>query len=87
MTRLNLTFPDDVADELKRRAADAGLSVSKYVRELLDGESESEWPEGFAGGWSGDRLERPEQGAFENRTDADSQNCCVRSSIRLSSRR
>jgi len=75
MTRLNLDIPEDVAEELKRRAADAGLSVSDYVSELVDGESESEWPDGFfervAGGWSGHSLERPEQGEFEDRTDAN----------------
>ena len=71
MTRLQLEVSDELADELHRRAADSGLSVSEYLARLVEEERVDEWPEGFfervAGGWRGEMLERPEQGGFEER--------------------
>jgi hypothetical protein len=41
MTRLNLDIPDDVTDELKRRAADAGLRKRKANGDELTDEEET----------------------------------------------
>ena len=71
MTRLHLDIPDEVADELSRRAAESGLSVAEYLSKLVEQQPNDDWPEGFfedvAGGWRGEPLERPEEGDLEER--------------------
>ncbi|MFB6263907.1 MAG: hypothetical protein ABEL76_09840 [Bradymonadaceae bacterium] len=73
MATLELDVPDDIAEELERRASEADLSVAAYIAAILDVDGSDDWPEDFfdqvAGGWEGASLERPEQGEFEERDD------------------
>ena len=71
MPQLHLYVPDDVAETAKFKAKAAGKSLSSYLAELVVQEVAGDWPEGFfeevAGGWKGERLDRPKQGRFERR--------------------
>jgi hypothetical protein len=68
--QLHLYLPDQVAREVQKRAEARGISVSRYLAELVRREVGSGWPsgwfEGVVGKWDGE-LERPEQGGFEPR--------------------
>lgn len=65
MPQLHLYLPDDVADEVRRRAASRGLTVSRFLVEIVSREVSMGWPPGWfdrvVGGWKGE-LERPPQG-------------------------
>ena len=71
MPQLHLYVPKDVADEVARQAAARGISVSRYLAELLRTEVKGGWPDDFfdavVGGWRGKRLTRPRQGELETR--------------------
>lgn len=71
MAQLHFYVPAPVESELRKRAKASGLSLSRYLAELVQREIVDEWPEGFfeqvVGGWSGPPLERPEQGTPEVR--------------------
>ncbi|NMG46021.1 hypothetical protein GPA22_20080 [Aromatoleum toluvorans] len=73
MTQLHCYVPDDVAEKAQRKAKEAGMSVSRYLAELVKrdtGASEA-WPEGYFelfGKWEGAPLERAPQGQFEERS-------------------
>jgi hypothetical protein len=62
-----------MAAELQRRAETRGMSVARFLEELVEreiGKSEK-WPEGFfqevVGGWKGEPLERAPQSPPETR--------------------
>jgi hypothetical protein len=71
MPQLHLYVPDDLASEIARRAEARGLSVSRFLAEVVRQEIATGWPEGFfeevLGGWRGEPLERPQQLAYEER--------------------
>lgn len=71
MPQLHLYVPEELATELARRARARGLSVSRYLAELIRGEVCTSWPAGYfdqvVAGWNGDPLERPVQGELEAR--------------------
>jgi hypothetical protein len=71
MPQLHLYVPDDLASEIARRAEARGLSVSRFLAEVVRQEIATGWPEGFfeevLGGWRGEPLERPPQLAYEER--------------------
>jgi hypothetical protein len=71
MSQLLIDVSDAIAEQLRRRAEAQGLTVSQYLENLLCRELSEEWPPGFfeevVGGWQGEPLERPPQGAYENR--------------------
>lgn len=71
MPQLHCYLPDDVADSLKRRAEQAGMSVSRYLAELARHDVGQSWPEGYFERVFGcgeiDPMERPQQGDFEQR--------------------
>ena len=72
MTQLQIELPEALAESVEKRAADTGLTVSRYVADLIQKEIASpEWPEGFfervAGSWRGESLERPPQPLLEER--------------------
>lgn len=72
MTQLHCYVPNDVAEKAQLRAAEAGLSLSRYLAELVkrDGQASTGWPEGYFdifGQWAGEPLERPPQGDYEER--------------------
>lgn len=73
MPQLHLYVPDTTAELLKRRAEERGLSMSKYLAEVVGREvNDEEWPEGFfedvLGAWEGE-IERSPQGMYEERED------------------
>ena len=71
MPQLHLYLPESVANEIRRRAKALGVSVSKYLADLVRREIDGEWPDGFfdevAGGWVGEPPGRPPQGDAEER--------------------
>ena len=73
MPQLHFYLPDDVVERIKQKAASRGLSVSRYVAEIVRREVGDEWPEGYfervVGCWEGEPLVRPEQGEFEERDE------------------
>lgn len=73
MPQLHLYVPEEVAGEIARRAEGRGLSVSRYLAELVRREIGSGWPEAFfdevVGGWQGEPLQRAPQGAVERRDE------------------
>lgn len=71
MPQLHLYVPDTTAELLKRRAKERGVTLSKYLAEVVVQEVDGEgWPEGFfenvLGVWEGE-LERAPQGLYEDR--------------------
>lgn len=71
MPQLHLYVPDATARLLKRRAEGRGMTLSKYLAEVVGREVDDErWPEGFfedvLGAWEGG-IERPPQGLYEER--------------------
>jgi hypothetical protein len=71
MPQLHLYISKEIAAEVKRRAEAGGMSVSRYLAELVRREVADEWPDGFfdevVGGWRGEPLERPVQLPLEER--------------------
>ena len=71
MQQLHLYVSDDLAAEVEQRARKHGLSVSRYLAEVVRREVVTDWPRGFfdnvVGGWVGEPLERPHQGDLEAR--------------------
>jgi hypothetical protein len=74
MAQLHCYVPEDIAQQAQRRATQSGLSLSRYLAELVkrDASIGESWPEGYFdlfGKWEGALLERPEQLALEERLD------------------
>lgn len=72
MSQLHCYVPEEIARQAQRRAEQAGLSLSRYLAELVkrDAANADGWPEGYFelfGAWQGEPLERPPQGEFEER--------------------
>lgn len=72
MPQLHLYVPDELAAEIARRAEARGLSVSRYLADLVRAEVAGGWPEDFfgsvVGGWAGPALERAPQPPLEVRS-------------------
>lgn len=75
MAQLHCYVPDDVAESLRRRAEQAGMSVSRYLAELAKRDIGKAWPEGYFERVFGcgdiDPIARPDQGVFEQRPVLD----------------
>ena len=73
MPQLHLYVSDEIAAEVVREARAAGLSVSRYLAQLVRERTSTDWPDGWfervPGGWQGGPLERAPQGALELRED------------------
>ncbi len=72
MSQLHCYVPEEVARQAEQLAKQAGLSVSRYLAELIKREAANNagWPEGYFdvfGSWQGEPLERAPQGEFEER--------------------
>ena len=71
MPQLHLYVPDEVAEQVRRRAEASGQSVSRYLAEIVRRDVSRDWPVDFferiVGGWQGPRLRRPRQGRLERR--------------------
>jgi hypothetical protein len=73
MAQLHFYVPDKFAEEIRRRAEQAHLPVSRYLVKLIKREIGTDWPEryfdGVYGGWKGDPLARESEGKFEKRLE------------------
>jgi hypothetical protein len=73
MTHIQLELPDDVAGEIQRHAENRGITVSRFVEELVRREAHKGWPKWFfeevVGGWQGEPLERPAPLTLETREE------------------
>lgn len=73
MPQLHCYVPDPIAVKVQRQAEAAGLSVSRYIAELIKREVGMGWPEGYfekvIGGWRGEPLQRPPQLEPEQREE------------------
>lgn len=74
MPQLHLYVSSELSEALKRKAKAQGISVSKYLAELVKREVGLDWPEHYQellGGWQGELPKRPqsptpqEQGSLE----------------------
>ena len=64
MAQLHCYVPEELAQQAQRRATQSGLSLSRYLAELVkrDAGASAGWPEGYFdnfGKWEGAPLERP----------------------------
>ena len=70
MPQVHTYLPEALVEKVRQRARAQGLSLSRYLAELISREIGDEWPERFfeevLGGWKGE-LERPPQGDLEHR--------------------
>ncbi len=73
MPKLSLYVSEDVAAKVRKKAEGRGISVSRYLADLVHRDIGPGWPEDFfekvVGGWQGEPLERPPQGEFEKRDE------------------
>ena len=72
MAQLHCYVPEDIAQQAQHRATQSGLSLSRYLAELVkrDARANSGWPEGYFDLFvpiEGAELERPPQGEYEVR--------------------
>lgn len=71
MPQMHFYVSEETAQEIRRRAAAAHMSVSRYLAQLVQQPAKHEWPAGYfdrvLGGWHGEPLTRPEQGELEER--------------------
>ena len=74
MARLQFYVKDSVAAQIKSKAAQSGLTVSKYLAALAtrDAGTDSSWPKdyfAFCGNWAGEPLVREAQPPLEERIE------------------
>jgi hypothetical protein len=74
MAQLHCYVPEEVAKQAQRRATQSGLTLSRYLADLVkrDAGTSAEWPEGYFdifGKWEGAPLERPASVPFEKRLE------------------
>jgi len=72
MAQLHCYVPEELAEQAQRRAEQAGLSLSRYLAELVkrDAQANSGWPKGYFDLFKpieGAELERPPQGIADER--------------------
>lgn len=71
MPQFHFYVTEQIAERIREKATASGLTLSKYISELICKEFENDWPQGYfervLGGWHGEPLERGEQGEFEER--------------------
>jgi hypothetical protein len=72
MPQLHLYVPEELALEIARRAEALGMSISRFLAEVVRRDIGSAWPEGHfedvVGGWRGEPLERAAPLDYEKRT-------------------
>jgi hypothetical protein len=75
MAQLHCYVPDAVAEQLRHKAGQAQLSVSKYLSQLVKRDvTADQWPEGYAelfDQWQGKALRRGSQGDYEKRLEIE----------------
>ena len=69
--QLHFYVPDELGEEIRRRASARGIPLSRYLVELVQRELGGGWPSAYfeevVGQWQGEPLERSAQGELENR--------------------
>lgn len=75
MAQLHCYLPDELAEQVRQRAARAGMSVSRYLAHIARKDVEPGWPphyfERVFGSHEPAPIERPPQGDFERRPELD----------------
>lgn len=76
MTRLHCYVPEEIARQAKLRAEQSGLSLSRYLAELVkrDTQADAGWLEGYFdlfGKWEGNPPERPPQLPLEKQLEIE----------------
>ena len=75
MAQLHFYVPDEVEAQIRNKAKQAQLPLSRYLANLVKQEvgQPSQWPAGYFeqvfGQWQGETLERPLQGELEDRAE------------------
>jgi hypothetical protein len=72
MPQLHCYVPEEIAQQAQCRATQSGLSLSRYLAELVkkDTGANTAWPEGYFdifGKWEGAPLARPATAPLEER--------------------
>jgi hypothetical protein len=71
MPELHLYVSEERAARARERAQQMGMSLSRFLADVIRREVGVGWPERFfdevVGGWKGQPLERPPQGDLEHR--------------------
>jgi len=71
MPQLHLYVSDKLAARAREMAERKGVSLSRYLADVVRRDVGEGWPEGFfeevLGGWQGEPLMRPLQGQLEQR--------------------
>lgn len=72
MSQLHFYVPDDVEAQIRVKAKQANLPLSKYLAELVKRETsaQNQWPEGYFDlfdAWQGESASRPEELTLETR--------------------
>lgn len=75
MPQLHLYVPEDLAEEIARRADGLGISVSKYLADVVKKEVSPGWPPGYfeqvVGSITDETFERPPQPPLAEREPLD----------------
>jgi hypothetical protein len=75
MSQLHFYVPDEVEKQLREKAKQANLPMSRFLAELVKREASrpAQWPEGYFeqvfGQWQGEPIRRAPQGDYEQRPD------------------
>lgn len=74
MAQLHCYVPEEIAQQAQHRATQSGLSLSRYLAELVKRDTgvSASWPEGYFdifGKWEGAPLNRPAQLTLEERLE------------------
>jgi hypothetical protein len=75
MAQLHFYVTDEVEAQIRNKASQAQLPLSRYLANLVKQEAgqPSQWPAGYFeqvfGQWQGEPLARPPQGEYEARTE------------------
>jgi len=75
MAQLHFYVPDEVEVQIRNKASQAQLPLSRYLANLVKKEAgqPSQWPQGYFeqvfGQWQGEPLIRPPQGSNEERLE------------------
>ncbi|MFW6084178.1 MAG: hypothetical protein ACODAA_03100 [Gemmatimonadota bacterium] len=71
MPQLHLYVSDELASTISRRAEALGMSISRFLAEVVRRDIGTGWPDGYfedvVGGWRGKPLERAAQLDYEER--------------------
>ena len=71
MPQLHLYLPEELASKVILEAQTRGISVSRFLAELVKREIRQGWSEGYfdevVGQWQGEALQRSDQGELEMR--------------------